>query len=74
MKGDDGGVRNYILVMKEKKEGSTAANSGLLRGTVGGDNGVKDIDAKICIPSCVNMKDMDGVISLVHPKLGFKKR
>jgi hypothetical protein len=43
---------------KEKKEGSTAANSGLLRGTV-------VIDAKIFIPSCVNMKDMDGVISLV---------
>ena len=38
---------------KEKKEGSTAANSGLLRGTV-------------VILRCVNMKDMDGVISLVR--------
>jgi hypothetical protein len=47
-------------------EASVAATSELLSGSVGEDVGVKDSDLEITIPKCVNMKEMDGVVSLVH--------
>jgi hypothetical protein len=55
--------RKHQKVCKKVQQSTV---SSLVSGTaVGVGDGVNDSDAKAIIPKCVDMKDMDGVISLV---------